>query len=91
MCCSPVVGEYRPFRKDRQKRGWMVGSFMEASQMHGVSLWKRQWLGLELEENLVRLMSWWELATGHLICVRQRTKSLFSNLRKSPNHKSSFI
>lgn len=49
MCCNPVVGEYRPFRKDRQKRGWVVGSFMEASQMHGVSLWKRQWLGLELE------------------------------------------
>lgn len=31
-----------------EKRGWVVGSFMEASETHGASLWKGQWVSLEL-------------------------------------------
>lgn len=43
------MGGYRLFRKARQKKGgWVVGPFIEASQMRGVSLLKGQWVGLEL-------------------------------------------
>jgi len=44
------MGGYRHFRKDRQeRRGWVVFFIIEASQMHGVSLWTNgQWVGLEL-------------------------------------------
>lgn len=43
------MGRYRLFTKGTQeKRGWVVRSFTEASQMHGVSLWKGQWVGSEL-------------------------------------------
>lgn len=34
--------------KRQERGGYVMGSSIDTSQMHGVSLWKGQWVGLEL-------------------------------------------